>query len=695
MNKFLKYAKLLLPVKGRFILAIIAGVIYGLASGFGLPYMVSKVFPLLFSTSNSGIVIAVKGNSTENPKIKPVYFDLGSQENFNFGSQLYISTAAPETGQTATYSRLPEGTRLASNGIANLPDGSSYQINQLYHKLSTQDGKAKFTKLDSRIYTKNTKGEYQVISSATDQKPSNKRLILAALMLPGVFLIRGIFGYMNTYLITYCGNFVLESLRLQIFAKMQRLDLAYFQKTGTGDLITRIMTQSMRLQQMLTATSNEVIKQPITFLAAIGALIYMTIKQEQAIFILICLGIIPVIILPVRKLTKSMLNKMRDGAKGESALGNCVQENIQAARDIRSFNLEEEEIAKFEGILGRFFTQIMKMTKYRSLINPMVEFITTLGIAAAIYIASQRGLTLEGFIPIIVAIYISYEPIKRMGQLQSQLALGKVAIERLESILDAEEKVTEPENPKTLPPIAGAISFNQVLFRYEKGKPALKNASIDIKAGDIVALVGPSGAGKSTFTHLITRTYEYQKGSISFDGLDVRDYALKDIRKNVSVVSQDPYLFNDTIENNIRLGKLDATDQEIQHAAQLAHCHEFIHQLPKGYQTIVGEKATRLSGGQRQRLAIARAFLKDAPILILDEATSALDAESEQAVQGALEKLVKGRTTLIIAHRFSSIQIATRILVFDQGNIAGDGNHESLLQDSKLYRELYQKQMLD
>jgi subfamily B ATP-binding cassette protein MsbA len=680
MKVFLPYFKLMAPVKWRFALAIIAGIIYGFASGFGLPFMAAKVFPLLFSSSQQGITLAV--TSTE---LKPTHFELGAEEDFNLGHKLYKKSSDGE------FVNLPKGTILSADGTYhNKQDETRIPMDGLFFE---RDGDYK--EIVPKLFFKTTQQEYKALSVGAAKQGDNWFLFGAVMMLPAVFLVRGVFGFINTYQITYCGNYVLEELRTDVFSKLQRLDLAFFQRNGSGDLLTRIMTESARLQQMLTSASNDLIKQPVTFLAAVGSLIYLSIQQKEFAFVLVCFAVIPAAIYPVRKLSKKMLERMRVGAKGEGDLGNCVQENLMAVRDVRAFNLEAREIHKFKTILQDFFIMIMKMTKYRAIIGPSVEFITALGVSVAIYYAAKNGLTLEKVLPLIFALYMSYEPIKRIGQLQNQLVLGAVAVERLEAILKAEESVKDPENPKELPTLAGRINFSNVTFNYEEGKPALKDVSVEIKPDEIIALVGPSGAGKSTFTHLISRSYEYQEGVVSFDGLDVRDYKLHDIRSNVSVVSQDPYLFNDSVENNIRLGKLDATDEEIHEAARLAHCHEFIEQLPLGYQTVVGEKATRLSGGQRQRLAIARAFLKDSPILILDEATSALDAESEQAVQGALADLVKGRTTLIIAHRFSSIKIAHRILVFDDGRIADEGTHDELLVKSSLYKSLHQKQLLD
>jgi subfamily B ATP-binding cassette protein MsbA len=680
MKVFLPYFKLMMPVKWRFILAIVAGVIYGISSGFGLPFMASKVFPLLFSSSQQGITLAVASD-----ELNPTHFELGKEEDFNLGDKLY------KKSKTNDFVALPAGTVLSADGTYHLKgEDTRFPIEGLFFETNGE-----YKEIQPILYFKTTQQEYKPLSLKADTKNDGWLLFGSVMMLPAVFLVRGVFGFINTYQITYCGNFVLEELRTSVFDQLQRLDLDFFQKHGSGDILTRIMTESSRLQLMLTSASNDLIKQPITFLAAVGSLIYLSIQQKEFAFVLVCFAVIPAAIYPVRKLSKRMLEKMRVGAKGEGDLGNCVQENLMAVRDVRSFNLEERELNKFKVILHDFFTMIMKMTKYRSIIGPSVEFITALGVSVAIYYAAKNGLTLEMVLPLIFALYMSYEPIKRIGQLQNQLVLGAVAVERLEEILRAEVKVKGPENPKPIPQIIGRINFSNVTFNYEEGKPALNDVSVEIKPNEIVALVGPSGAGKSTFTHLISRSYEYEKGVISFDNMDVRDFSLHDIRANVSVVSQDPYLFDDSVENNIRLGNLDATDEEIREAARLAHCHEFIEQLPLGYQTVVGEKATRLSGGQRQRLAIARAFLKNSPILILDEATSALDAESEQAVQGALEELVRGRTTLIIAHRFSSIKIAHRILVFDGGEISAEGSHEQLLESSSLYKSLHQKQLLD
>lgn len=663
-------------MKGRFAIAIIAGIIYGLASGFGLPFMTAKVFPLIFSSDQKGITIAVKDKG-----LKDVYHPITTFEEFPSSNNLYY-----KVDESSEVLKLPAETTLSVTGELGL-EGKITSYHSIYYK----DADTALTEVEPDVYLAKKDGKYVKITSDEFKRDDNY-LLLAVLMLPLVFLIRGIAGYINTYFITYCGQYVLEKIRGLVFRKFQSLDLAYFQKRGTGDLMTRLMIQTTRLQQMTTVTSNDLIKQPVALLSAIGALVYLAIQSKALIFIVICVVVIPITLIPVRRFSKMMLKRMRSGATGETKLGSCLQENITAVSDIRSFNLEEKEIGKFEGIMASYFKHIMGMTKYRALLPPAVELITAVGISFAIYYSAQYGMKFETVIPLIVALYMSYEPLKKLARLQTQIVMGTVAIEMLDGILHAEEKIKDPEEPKLLPDLKGGITLNKVSFKYDRGPKVLKNVSVKIQPGEIVALVGPSGAGKSTFTHLISRTYELTKGQLYFDENNVIEHRLKDLRAQVAVVSQDPYLFDDTIKNNIRLGKLDATDEEIHSAAEKANCMDFINKLPKKMDMVCGEKATRLSGGQKQRLAIARAFLKDAPILVLDEATSALDAESEQKVQAALAELVKGRTTLIIAHRFSSIKIANRILVFNHGEIVADGAHEDIIESSELYKELYIKQ---
>ena len=329
----------------------------------------------------------------------------------------------------------------------------------------------------------------------------------------------------------------------------------------------------------------------------------------------------------------------------------------------------------------------MKVVKYRQAISPSIEVVASTGFAAALFFGVREGMTLEGFMTLGMALYMSYEPIKKLGTIHSLFRQGGAAIERIEFILREPNTLPDPVSPKPFAAPQLAIRFENLSFAYGQ-ESVLREVNLEIPIGKVIALVGPSGAGKSTFASLIPRFYDPQSGRITLDGIDLREFSKKDLRDHIAVVPQMPSLFAGTIAENIRIGRLDASEAEVTEAARKAHADEFIRTLPDGYQTQVGERGDQLSGGQRQRIAIARAFLRDAPILILDEATSALDSESEAMVQQALAELVKGRTTFIIAHRFSTITIADRILVFQGGRIVADGTHEQLRAGNPIYQAM-------
>jgi subfamily B ATP-binding cassette protein MsbA len=358
---------------------------------------------------------------------------------------------------------------------------------------------------------------------------------------------------------------------------------------------------------------------------------------------------------------------------------------------VRAFGLEERELARFGRATSGLVTAQMKIVKYAQALTPAIEILSAIGIAATLIFASTHNVKWETFIAIITALYLCYEPIKKIGYLNTEMNRGAASLERLEHVLHEPLTITDPVAPVPVTQLRGQLSFQQVNFSYGE-TPALRDINVTIPAGTVCALVGPSGAGKSTFANLVPRFFEVAAGSVSIDGLDVRSLRLADLRRNIALVSQEPVLFNDTIYHNLALGTPNATREAIMAAAENAHAHEFITQLPLGYDTPVGERGALLSGGQKQRIAIARAFLRQAPILILDEATSSLDSDSEAAVQDALRQLVIGKTVLIIAHRFSTIRDASMILVFDQGRIVAQGDHASLYAANALYKSLYDRQ---
>ena len=372
-------------------------------------------------------------------------------------------------------------------------------------------------------------------------------------------------------------------------------------------------------------------------------------------------------------------------------LSSVISENLTASREIRAFNLQDTEKQRFATIIKVFFKSRMKVIKYYNLLNPTIEIISATGIAVAVYYAAQQNIGIEKLTPVIIALYLSYEPLKKLGGIHARMKQGTAALDRIEYILDYPLEVSDPANPIPFNDIRGKVEFRDVTFRYDENI-ALKDINTNIKPGQVIALVGPSGAGKTTFANLILRFFDPVEGKLLIDGTDVRNITQHDLRRNIAYVPQNPILFNQSVRNNIFIGRTYSSNLSIEEAAEQAYAHEFIKDLPEGYETPLGEKGSRLSGGQIQRIAIARALIRNAPILILDEATSALDAESEKAVQKALNNLVQNKTVFIIAHRFSTIQLATRILVFDKGRIIADGDHPQLLHSCDLYRRLHNKQ---
>jgi subfamily B ATP-binding cassette protein MsbA len=332
---------------------------------------------------------------------------------------------------------------------------------------------------------------------------------------------------------------------------------------------------------------------------------------------------------------------------------------------------------------------LLKVVKYKAMISPSIEVVASVGFSIALYLGVQRGMSLDQFIAVGMALFMAYEPVKKLGALNALLRQGGAAADRLEMIMQAEESVTNPanENIRKRGKLLGNISWENVDFSYQE-EPVLKNVTLEVKQGEMIALVGPSGSGKTTMIQLLPRLFDPIHGVVRIDGFDLREWSLTDLRGQIAVVPQMPVLFQESILENIRVGRPSATDEEVEDAAKKAFADEFIDRLPEKYMTVVGERGSSLSGGQRQRIAMARAFLKDAPILILDEATSALDAESEAAIAESLRELSKGRTTFLIAHRFSTIRMAQRIAVLDQGCIVGNGTFEELEKQSGMFKKL-------
>ena len=517
-------------------------------------------------------------------------------------------------------------------------------------------------------------------------------VVLVAASVPMLFLLRAVASYLNSYYVQLAGVRILEAIRLDYFGKLQLLPLSFLQRRSAGDLLSRGLADTAQLQFTLTLMANDGVKQPMALLGALGFLVWQAFTTDGALLVLVCLAVVPLAVLPVHYVGKKIVKRAE---QMQSQLGDVTThfaENLSAAREVRAFGLEQRETDRFAAATRGLVLAQMKIVKYAQALTPAIEILSALGIGTTLVFAHRSGVKWETFISIITALYLCYEPIKKIGYLNSELNRGGASLDRLEVILHEPLSITDPAAPVPVGRLRGEIAFEGVSFSYNGDPPALRGVSAVIPAGTVCALVGPSGAGKSTFANLVPRFYEVGTGRLTLDGIDVRAMRLADLRRNIALVSQEPVLFNDTIYNNLLLGLAGATHDQVMAAAVDAHADDFIRTLPRGYDTIVGERGALLSGGQKQRVAIARAFLRQAPILILDEATSSLDSESEAAVQDALRKLLVGRTVLIIAHRFSTIRDASRILVFDKGAIVAQGNHASLYAGNALYRSLYDRQ---
>lgn len=525
-----------------------------------------------------------------------------------------------------------------------------------------------------------------------------KLLLVACFGLPVIFLLRGICAFLNRYLVNRAGFMFLEGLRQQVFERLQELPLSFYQQHKSGDLVSRLVNDTEQLRTLVVNLSSDIIKQPLVLVAAVGYLCYLSIVERNALFTLVALLSVPLCVVPIRTITRRLAKRAKALARQTGDLAAVVTEALQSPLEIQAYNLQAQQNQRFRGRVREILRLSMKTVKYRAAAPPVIEFVSACGFMAALYFGVRSGIDFATFSALGIALFLAYEPAKKLSILHAMIKARIASLERLEEVLDAEDTVAAPVAPCPLPKDTGAISFENVSFSYPTrsadAPPALAQVKVVIEPGETVALVGPSGAGKSTFALLIPRFYDPTGGRVCLGGINLRDLDKTALRSRMAIVPQTPALFNTTIAENIRLGRPTANDAEVRVAAERACAAEFIAALPQGYDTTVGERGAALSGGQRQRIAIARAFLKDAPILILDEATSALDSESEVMVRRALEQLMRGRTTVMIAHRFSSIAFAKRVLLFQAGRVIGDGPPAALREANPAYRRMCELQRL-
>ena len=517
-------------------------------------------------------------------------------------------------------------------------------------------------------------------------------LLLACASMPLVFALRGVAMWANHVAVNILGLRILESLRTTVFHHVQQLPIAYLEGQTKGDLVSRIVADSSNVQHVLSHVANDLVKQPITCVCSFSASMYLlfsTGSPEMAI-VLLFIGLAA---WPIVSFGKRIAQRAKNAQSELGELNTVVQQNLETQREIRAYALEEREIADFASASVGYKRNMAKLVKYQRLIIPIMETVTALALSFLLISGKNSGMGEEDFMALALAMFFTFDSMKKAGQAFNRLNEAQGSLTRLEDILAEPNPIEDPENPLPMPAkVKGELDFRNLTFAYDAGKPVLKDINVYIPAGQIVGLVGPSGAGKTTFASLIPRFYDATQGSVCVDGIDVRDVTMHDLREQLSIVGQQALLFSGTIRENIALGKPGATDAQIQAAADAARVSVFLDNQPQGIDTQLGQGGSGLSGGQRQRVAIARAFVKDAPILILDEATASLDAESEREIQQELDQLARGRTTLIVAHRFSTLRHAHRILVFEHGRIVGDVPHETLYATCPLYKELFDRQ---
>lgn len=520
------------------------------------------------------------------------------------------------------------------------------------------------------------------------QNKDSDLLNLISLGIVVIFFARGIFYYGQSYLMNYVGESIVIDVRGIVYRKLMTLSTHFFDTNKLGTIMSYVTNDVAALQGAMVANSIEIITETSVLIGSVGAMVYLDWKLTLFTFCTF-----PVVLFFMDFFGKKIRKSGHRIQQATADITSILQETLAATRVVKSFVREPYEIARFDQQNKANFYANMKSAKLMGTLSPVIEFIAALGVTAIIWFGGRSviggDITAGSLVAFLVyAINIS-NPIKRIARVLGSIQKALAAAERVFYIMDLTDTIPQKPDAITLPSVEGNVEFRHVSFAYNKGETILHDVSFSAKPGQAIALVGPSGAGKSTVASLLPRFYDVTEGAIFVDGHDVRDVTLASLREQVGIVPQETNLFNDTVYNNILYGRLDATRDEVIAAAKAANADEFIQQLPKGYDTQLGDRGINISGGQRQRISIARAILKNPRILILDEATSALDTESERIVQEALDRLMVGRTSFVIAHRLSTIQNAAKIIVLDKGSIVEEGTHQQLMAKHGLYAHLH------
>lgn len=523
-------------------------------------------------------------------------------------------------------------------------------------------------------------------------KKDVSKLIFLPIGIILLYLVQGVARYIQNYFMKYVAQKVMMEIRNDLYFHINRMSVGFFHKTHSSILMSRITNDVRGLSKVASDVIPDFLIQTFTFIALIGVVFY----QEWRLAIIAVL-ILPFVVMLIVKIGGKLKKISRKTLENAAVINTVLQESFIGVKIVKAFGMEEYENRRFEKVNRRSFDLSMKAVKTDELTSPLMEFLGAIAGAIILWYGGYqviKGISTPGtFFSFLAALAMLYEPLKKFGNMSNDIHQAMAAAERVFELLDQKPDISDAANAVELKDFKDRIEFKDVWFAYNSEKEmVLKNINLEINKGEMIAIVGMSGVGKSTLVDLIPRFYQVSRGELKIDEYDINKLTLKSLRSKIGIVTQDIFLFNDTVKDNIAYGRINADEDKIIDAANKAYAHQFIMEMPDKYETIIGERGVRLSGGEKQRIAIARALLKDAPILILDEATSALDSESEMMVQKALENLMRDRTTFVIAHRLSTVRKADKIIILDDGRIAESGKHEELVSRNGIYRKLHDMQ---
>ena len=521
-------------------------------------------------------------------------------------------------------------------------------------------------------------GKYEQISMAN--------ILLIASLLPILGIIRGVGAYVSSYLIQWVGNRVVMDMRIEAYTHLQDLSVSYFDQNKTGEMISRTVNDTTLMERAVSIVLTDAVRQPFILVGSAGYLFWLNWKLALASFVLF-----PICILPVILLGRKVRRAAGQGQERLAEMVSIMQEAIVGVRIVKAFCMEQFELNRFSEQCRQFLSKIMRVVRAKSIIEPIVVLFSLIGVAIVLVYASLTKMPWQDFLTFALALVVMYDPAKKLSNIHLTIQHGSAAADRVFEILDTEIRVKDKLGAADFNEELRTVEFDNVGFSYG-GESVLKGVSVTVRAGERLAIVGGSGSGKTTMVNLLPRFFDVTRGRVLINGQDLREITIRSLRSRIGLVTQETFLFNDTVAKNIAYGSFNVPHETIENAAKRAHAHDFITQMPDGYESVIGERGVRISGGQRQRLAIARAILRNPPILILDEATNALDTESERIVQAALDEVAAGRTVFVIAHRLSTIVKCERIIVLEHGLIAEQGTHEQLLAQGGVYKHLYDLQ---